>query len=142
MSFARVAFPISTFGDIARLGLELRVWCLGCKRYGSVDASAPALACRPFASSRFRCGQCGGMGAPSIVPIERVKPGSSIRFADVFCQRCVPPWEVREVRFDRPPWSSIDVANQRYQCPGCGRDVDWIWHGGVGVPFSVGFRGG
>ena len=140
MSLARVPFPISTFSDIAKLGLILQVWCLGCKRWGLVDPTSSVVAERLFAGARFRCRCCGSLGAPSIVPVERVRPGTSIRYADVFCQRCVPPWELREVRFDRLPWSSIDIGCQRYRCLGCGGNVDWIWHGGVGVPFTDSFR--
>ncbi len=137
----RVAFPIVTFADMEGLGLQLQVWCLGCKRYAEVDLSG-SLAHRLFAGARFRCRRCGSVGAPSLAPVERLPPGSAVLHADVFCQRCVPSWEVREVRFDKPPWSALDVRRQRYACPGCGALVDWIWYGRSGMPFTNAFRRG
>ena len=145
MAFARanfqlVPFPIVRFGDIARLGFCLQVWCCTCKSFHFLDPAQPALAQRAFVGARFRCRRCGGgVGHPSVVPPVRIVPGSVTAYADLFCPRCVPPWEVREVQFDRPPWLALDLKAERYACPGCGRAVQWVWHGGAGVPFTASF---
>src|SRR5262245_45472116 len=60
----------------------------------------------PFASTWCRLRANSGHWA--------LRPGSSIVYVDVFCQRCVPYWEIREVRFDQPPWSVYGPKTLRF----------------------------
>jgi hypothetical protein len=124
-----VGFPIQTFAEISRLGLVLEVWCLKCKTSRRPDLAGPA-ADRCFAGARLRCRHCGGSGYPSIDPPEIIAPDAAIKRAHLFCERCVPPWQMRDVRHDRAPWSALDIAaGERWRCPGCGGEVGWHWQG-------------
>jgi hypothetical protein len=59
------------------------------------------------------------------------------------CGRCVPPWEIRYVRFDIPPWSGCTLANgEGFACPGCGQPVTMMSHNLPGTPFTSRFREG
>jgi len=50
-----VPLAVSTFGEIAALGLEIHVWCQRCKQQRLVPLNSPSLYARVFAGSRFRC---------------------------------------------------------------------------------------
>jgi hypothetical protein len=50
-SARRVSLPLTTFGDIAALGLEVRAWCSSCKSWGPVEASDLRWRGRRFASA-------------------------------------------------------------------------------------------
>jgi hypothetical protein len=70
-----VPLPVSTFGEIAALGLEVHVWCLRCKRARPLPLNLPGLHVRPFAGARFRCTRtlwdgaiCNAGGYPTIRP--------------------------------------------------------------------------
>ena len=123
----------TTFGEIAALGLEARAWCPSCKSWGRVDASDPRWAGRRFAGARLRCQKrrydavpCGGFGHLSIAPAERINPASAIESVHLACGRCVPSWEILDVRLDLPPWSTISLGKgDRFCCPGCRRVVMW-----------------
>src|SRR5258707_3940457 len=83
--------PLRTFGDIVAHGLEVQV----SGRQG-----------QRFAGARFRC-RCGGFGCPSIRPPVPVQFAPGDMIADLYCGGCVPPWEIRDVRLDPPPWSTL-----------------------------------
>ena len=41
---------------------------------------------------------------------------------DLYCNHCLPPWEMPDVRLDQPPWSSVTLGKgQSFACPGCRR---------------------
>jgi hypothetical protein len=119
-----VPLPFTTFGDIAALGLEARAWCSSCKSWGCIDTSDPRWSGRRFAGTRLRCQKrrydgapCGGLGHLSIAPVERINPASAIECVHLTCGRCVPSWEILDVRLDLPPWSAITLGKgDRFCC--------------------------
>lgn len=140
------ALPFTTFGEIAHLGLAARVWCCACKSWGSVDAADARWADRPFAGARLRCSKaridgqiCRGIGALSIAPPGRINPGSGISHAVLHCTRCVPCWEIVDVRYDLPPWPAL-ARGERFRCPGCRGPVAMVFHGGPGIPYTARFE--
>ena len=48
-----VPLAVSTFGDVAALGLEVHVWCTRCKHAKPLPLNSPALYARILAGSRF-----------------------------------------------------------------------------------------
>ncbi|MGR6465434.1 hypothetical protein [Rhizobium sp. PAMB 3182] len=52
------AITISTYGDLARYGYRLNVFCRACQRHVTLD---PAMlpAGRSYINDRYRCRQCG-----------------------------------------------------------------------------------
>jgi hypothetical protein len=72
-------------------------------------------------------------------PPERINPASAIERVHLACGRCVPWWEIRDVRLDLPPWSAITLGKGDRFC--CRRGVV-MWHaqGGSSTPFSEGYR--
>jgi hypothetical protein len=126
--------PFATFGELARLGLVLEVWCSTCKRSRPVTIDEH-LAARRFGRARFTCSAahydgvvCGGLGHPHIVPAVPIERG--VAFVSLTCPRCVRPWSASPVALDRPPWSNapIDTATERYRCPACGGQVVATFH--------------
>src|SRR5262249_50721896 len=97
-----VPLAVSTFGEIAALGLEAPVWCQRCKQQRPVPLSSPALHVRSFAGSRFRCTRilwdgkvCNG---PAIQPFD--------------WRRCCPP-----IRIPASPTSTgIDACCHGAPC--------------------------
>ena len=94
-----VPLPVSTFGEIAALGLEVHVWCYRCKRERPVPLNSPALYGRIFAGARFRCTRtlwdgsiCNSAGHPTIRPPTLLPADQSVGMADIYCERRVPPW--------------------------------------------------
>jgi hypothetical protein len=87
--------------------------------------------------ARFRC-PCGGPGHPSIRPPgPLIPPGSGIERFDLYCGSCVPPWEIRNMRRELPPWSTSPLGpGERYLCPGCRRPVQMAFQGLPGIPFT------
>src|SRR5262249_19173044 len=52
-----------------------------------------------------------------------------ITLAFLFCNDCVPPWEIKQVQLDKPPWLVEGwKAGDRFRCPGCGSRVEWHIH--------------
>jgi hypothetical protein len=73
---------------------------------------------RRFAGARFRCQACGAPGYPSFRPSSPAVDDG--RITDLYCGRCVPPWEMPGLRLDRPPWSAFTLgAGQVFACLGC-----------------------
>lgn len=134
--------PFSTFGEIAALGLEAHVWCLACKRQGRIDPADDRWSGRLFAGARLRCSsrrldgaRCHSVGVLSLRPAERIPSNSGIEHACMQCLRCVPFWEILDVRLDRPPWSALPTG-ARFTCPGCRGPVSMVFHGGAGIPYT------
>lgn len=74
-------------------------------------------------------------------PGDLIKPGSAIERVDLYCGHCVPPWEVRDVRLELPPWSTAPLPRgERYLCPGCERPVDMLAQCQPGIPFTERYR--
>jgi hypothetical protein len=116
-----VPLPFTTFGDLLSFGLEIQVWCLPCHTMRRAIIPAEKLRTR-FAGKRFRC-RCGAPGYPSIRPGPMAPKGGDT-ITDLYCPRCLPPREIRDVRLDAPPWMSAPLAKgQNYVCPGCRRPV-------------------
>jgi hypothetical protein len=64
-------------------------------------------------------------------------------YCDLLCARCVPPWEIRRVRFDLLPWSDCALASDEcFGCLGCGEPVTMLTYNRRGIPFTSHFRGG
>jgi hypothetical protein len=133
--------PFTTFGEIAALGLVVRVSCSRCHSPRCIDLSASELQGRPFAGARFRCAHvmwdgrvCGGFDSPSIEPAERINPAKALERADIYCGHCEPPWQIFEADLSAPPWSASWRPSERYRCPACGRKTTMHFRGGAGIP--------
>ena len=116
-----VPLPVSTFGEIAAQGLEVHVWCLRCKRARPVPLNSPALYARIFACARFRCTRtlwddsiCNAGGVPTIRPPTLLPTDQDAGMADIYCERCVPPWSILEVDASRQPWR---LTQEPYRVP-------------------------
>jgi hypothetical protein len=115
-----VVLPIATLGELLAHGFEVHVWCPRCHIWRQPTIPAERLR-RRFTGARFRC-QCGAPGYPSIRPGPYAFKRKGDTIADLYCPYCLPPWEMRDVCFDQPPWSSVP-ADARLLCPGCRRTV-------------------
>ena len=98
------------------------------KAGGWIDPSDPRWSGRRFAGARLRCQKrrydgvlCGGFGHLSIVPPERINPASAIERVHLACGRCVPSWEILDVRLDLPPRSTITLGKGSLLLPGLPR---------------------
>ena len=127
MTAQLVSLPVRTFGDVPALGLELWVWCTRCKLNKRLDIG-PELAGRPFAGARFRCQRvlwdgsiCGAGGYATIRPPHLLPTDEDIGTADLYCDRCVPPWQALQLDARQPPWKL--EAGQAFRCPGCRQRV-------------------
>jgi hypothetical protein len=131
------ALPFTTFGEVARLGLEVHVSCSRCHDPRRIALDDNRLLTRPFAGTRFICAKagwngetCGGLGCVYIRPAEMLQVGGPITLAFLFCRRCVPYWQIGQVQLDRPPWSATQLGpDDRFRCPACRGRVDWHIHG-------------
>ena len=124
------SLPITTIGDVARLGLELHVYCARCHatRRISIDSDERATARFRCRSGRANGEVCGCPGAPQIRPAELLPVGGKVTLAFLFCRRCV--WQIDQVQLDQPPWSTVGLGpGDRYRCPSSGGQVDWHIHG-------------
>jgi hypothetical protein len=137
-----VPLPFATFGELLAFGLQIHAWCGSCKSMRKVDIGPRRLR-RPFAGTRLRC-RCGGYGHPSIqLPASRKPIDGASEYCDLLCSRCVPPWEIRHVRFDLLPWSACALASgECFGCPGCGAPVTMLTYNRRGTPFTSHFHGG
>jgi hypothetical protein len=75
---------------------------LGCghaARAASESVASRSAPCSPFglAGARFRCATCGDIGFPTIRPPVRRCADEAAGLADLYCERCVPPWSLLEV---------------------------------------------
>ena len=117
-----VPLPFSTFGELLSFGLEIHVWCPRCHAMRQATIPAEKLRSR-FAGKRFRC-RCGAPGYPSIRPGPYAFKRKGDTIADLYCPHCLPPWEMRDICFKRPPWSDVPLRKgQGFSCPGCRRPV-------------------
>ena len=117
-----VSLPFTTLGELLAHGFEVHVWCPRCHTMRRPTTPAEKLR-RHFAGARFRC-RCGALGYPSFQPGLYAPKGPGDTFTDLYCSHCVPPWEIRDVRLDRPPWSSVMLGmRQAFACPGCRHPV-------------------
>ena len=115
-----VPLPFTTFGELLSFGLEIHVRCPRCHEMRRPTLPASKLRTR-FAGKRFRC-HCGAPGYPSFRPGPYAYKRTGDTIADLYCPYCLPPWEMRDVCFEQPPWSSVP-DNARLLCPGCRRPV-------------------
>jgi hypothetical protein len=119
-----VPLPVSTFGEIAALGLEIHVWCQRCKRARPIPLNSPGLHLRIFAGARFRCTRtlwdgsiCNAGGYPIIRPATLLPTDQDAGLADIYCDRCVPPWRALQIDQKREPWRV--TPGYVLACPGC-----------------------
>jgi hypothetical protein len=135
-----VPLPFATLGELLAFGLEVHAYCVNCHTTRRVEVGVRRLR-KPFAGTRFRC-QCGGWGHPSIRPPDALIPvGDRIEFVDFYCGRCVPPWEIRYVRFDVPPWSACTLeSGEGFACPCCREAIKMHARNRPGVPYTSRFR--
>jgi hypothetical protein len=109
---------------------EIIVYCPSCYRErGPIELADERLRGRLFVGTRFVCSAtrsydsavaprpCGSLGHIIIRPParDRIPPGRSIPWCSISCPRCVPCWEISQVRLDRPPRSG---SRQHCRCPG------------------------
>jgi hypothetical protein len=119
--------PFTTFGDIARLGLAVHVFCSRCHDPRRLALADDWLLALPFAGTRFTCAKtrwngetCSGLGTVHVEPVELLRVGGVVTLAFLFCKRCVPPWEIRQAQLDKPPWSATRLGpDDRFRCPAC-----------------------
>src|SRR5882757_3762077 len=102
--------PFITFAELAALGLEAHVYCPSCYTTRRVDPSADQLRDRCFAGTRFRCTHvrwngetCSGLGQITIRPAELLPVGGGADLAFLWCDRCLPRWEINHIPIDWPP---------------------------------------
>jgi hypothetical protein len=125
--------PLTTFGELAPLGLVAAVYCSRCYETRRIDAERLRDLC--FATARFRCAKirytgevCGCPGLVSIAPTTPLPCGGSDTLAFLWCNRCA--WEINHVPIDQPPWSVVRwQKHARFRCPGCGTRVEWHIYG-------------
>jgi hypothetical protein len=129
--------PFATFGEVAHLGLEAHVSCSRCYSSRRISLDDDRLRARQFAGTRFRCTNerwngevCGGLGSLKIQPAELLPVGGANTLTYLWCDRCMPPWQIDQVQLDKPPWSDVNLQRgDRFRCPACRGRVDWHIHG-------------
>jgi hypothetical protein len=121
-----VPLSVATFGDVAALGLEVHVWCTRCKQSRPLPLNSPVLYARVLAGSRFRCTRtlwsgsiCNAGRIPTIRPATLLPTDQDAGLADIYCDRCVPPWRALQVDPKREPWRT--KPGHVLACPGCGQ---------------------
>jgi hypothetical protein len=114
--------PIATLGELLAYGFEVHVWCPRCHTMRRATIPAEKLRTR-FAGAGFRC-WCGAPGYPSFRPGPYASKGQGDTIIDLYCPHCLPPWEMRDVRLDQPPWSTVTLERgQGFTCPTCRRPI-------------------
>ena len=69
---------------------------------------------------------CGGPGSVTIRPAELLPVGGDVHIAFLWCNRCLPSWQISHIPIDRPPWTVADWRKgDRFRCPGCHAAVSW-----------------
>ena len=129
--------PLTTFGELADLGLKAAVYCSRCYEHRRIDPAAEHLRGRCFAKTRFRCTKirytgevCGCPGTVEIEPAVLLPVGGEVTLAFLFCTTCAPSWQVSRVPIDQPPWSAVRrERGDRFRCPGCRKPIAWHIHG-------------
>ena len=117
-----VVLPIATLGELLAIGFEVHVWCPRCHQFRQPTIPTERLS-RRFAGARFRC-NCGAPGYPSFRPGPHAAARQGDTIIDLYCPRCLAPWEMLDVRLELPPWSSVTLRkNQSFACPGCRRPL-------------------
>jgi hypothetical protein len=137
------ALPFATFGEAAALGLEAHAYCPTCYRTRQIDPAADQLRNRCFAGARFRCTSirwngetCGNPGTLTMRPAALLPVGGAVTLAFLWCDRCLPPWQISYIPIGRPPWSVVySRKGDRFRCPGCQSGVRWHVHGPKWRPF-------
>jgi hypothetical protein len=108
-----VPLPVATFAELDAFGLEVHVWCPRCHTWGRPTIPAEKLR-RRFAGVSFRCSACKAPGYPSFRPGPHAPNRQGDTITDLYCPRCLPTWEMLDVRFDQ---------TQSWACPGCRRPL-------------------
>jgi hypothetical protein len=117
-----VVLPLTTLGELLAHGFEVHVWCPRCHTMRRPTVPAERLRSR-FAGARFRC-RCGAPGYPSFRPGQNALKAKGDTITDLYCGHCLPPWEIRDVRVDQPPWLGVPLQKgQSYACSGCRRPI-------------------
>jgi hypothetical protein len=105
--------PITTFGEIAALGLGATVYCARCYEHRPIDLTAEHLRDRCFATTRFHCTKtrytgdvCGCPGSVEVEPCTPLRVGGDYNLAFLSCATCAPPWRIKYVPIEQPPWSA------------------------------------
>jgi hypothetical protein len=124
MALRLVPLAISTFGEVAALGLEVHIWCQRSKHQRPVPLNSPALYARIFAGASFRCTRtlwdgkvCMGQATQPFDRRRCCPPIKDAGLADIYCDRCVPPWRALQVDPKREPWRA--APGHVLACPGC-----------------------
>jgi hypothetical protein len=60
----------------------------------------------------------------TIRPPVRRRGDEAAGLADIYCERCVPPWSILEVDASSQPWKLM--AGQAFACPGCRRSTKYM----------------
>jgi hypothetical protein len=124
--------PFTTFGEIAALGLGVEIRCPTCYRITKIDPSDEALRDRPATLPAPRRYLCDAVERPA----RPVDPLWQHRMP-----RCVPVWEIKQARRDRPPWRDIfGRRGARLACPICRAVLATSWSGGPGMPHTDGYE--
>jgi hypothetical protein len=105
-----VVLPLATLGELLAYGFEVHVWCPRCHQWGGPTIPAERLRDR-IAGTRFRC-RCGAPGYPSFRSSPHAPKGRGDTITDLYCPHCLPPWEMRDVRLDQPPWSTVELERE------------------------------
>jgi hypothetical protein len=105
-----VPLPLTTLGDLLANGLEVHVWCPRCHIWRQPIIPAERIRSR-FTGARFRC-ECSAPGYPSFRPGLHAAKRQWDTITDLYCPRCLPPWEMLDVRFEQ---------GQSWTCLGCRR---------------------
>ena len=70
----------------------------------------------------------------TIRPEELLPVGGAVHLAFLWCDRCLPPWQISYIPIHQPPWNitnSLGARSRgdRFRCPGCQGAVSWHIHG-------------
>ena len=61
----------------------------------------------------------------------------AVTVAFLWCDRCLPPWQISYLPIDLAPWSAVDRrTGNRFRCPDCGCAVRGHIDGPTWQPFA------